>query len=76
MTRHDVAAKFVADLQCAFEVEAGAFPQVDAVVRRSASSQASTSNQRAFEPASGGPVTVRQTPAQAIDAPMAIVSGS
>ena len=51
-------------------------PQPDAVVSRSASSQASTSNQRAFEPASGKVTTVRQTPPQEIDAPMSIVAGS
>ena len=72
-----MAAEFVADLQRALEIDrACRLPSRTAVVSRSASSQASTSNQRAFEPPSGRPVTVRQTPAQEIEAPMAMVAGS
>ena len=53
MAGHDVAAELVADLQRAFEIDARAGLQPAAVVSRSASSQASTSNQRALEPPSG-----------------------
>jgi hypothetical protein len=72
MAADHVSAKFITDLQRTLEIDPGALAQAPIVVSLSASSQASTSNQRAVSPAAGSAVTVRQTPEQAIEAPISM----
>lgn len=76
MAGNDVAAKLIADLERPLQIDVGALCQPAIVVRRSASSRASTSYQRSLLPSSGSLVTVRQTPPWEIDAPISMVLGS
>jgi hypothetical protein len=50
MTADHVSAKLITDLQRTLEIDPGALAQTPIVVSLSASSQASTSNQRAVSP--------------------------
>ena len=76
MAADDMAAEFVANLERALEIDARALlPACRRWSRASVSAAASTANQVAVV---GLPVstTVRQTPEQAIEAPIAIVARS
>ena len=75
MTGDDMAAELIAHLERAFEIDLRAGRQRPTVVSRSVSAAASTANQVAL-PSLPRATTVRHTPLQAIEAPIAIVSGS
>ena len=73
MAGNDVPAEFVAHLERTLEVNACTRCQAPTVVTRRVSAAASTANQARL-PSFPRPTTVKQTPLQAIDAPIAIVS--
>ena len=74
MAADHVAAEFVAEPERAFEVEFGPRRQCAAVVTCSVSAAASTAKERRF-PFMPRSTTVRQTPEQAIEAPISMECG-
>ena len=75
MAGDDMAAEFIADLQCAFEIDARSAGPCSDRVTASVSAAASTSK-IVRAPSLATATTVRHTPEQAIEAPRAMPSGS